>query len=171
MGVETLLAHEAIRQVLYRYCRGVDRGDAGLLEDVYHADAVDVHGAFKGNGHEFATHIVANLDAVDGVAQHHITNVLIDLAADGDSAQVESYFLAFHPYAEGEAERVAYVGGRYLDRFEARDGAWRIAHREVVLDWAKADLSGDDWPAVTNFSRGARRDADPSARYADTHRK
>jgi hypothetical protein len=25
--------------------------------------------------------------------------------------------------------------GRYLDRFEKRDGDWRIADRQVIFDW------------------------------------
>ncbi|MDB5446065.1 MAG: hypothetical protein JWQ97_1382, partial [Phenylobacterium sp.] len=35
MGLEELAAHIEIQQVLYRYCRGVDRGDVALLASVY----------------------------------------------------------------------------------------------------------------------------------------
>ncbi len=27
------------------------------------------------------------------------------------------------------------LGGRYIDRFERRDGEWRIARRVLLLDW------------------------------------
>ncbi len=30
-------------------------------------------------------------------------------------------------------------GGRYVDRFERRDGEWKIAHRTVVHEWDKVE--------------------------------
>lgn len=163
MTVEELLAREQIRDVLYRYCRGVDRGDAELIASVYHADAVDEHGAFRGPGVDFAQFIVGAMDAVSIVGQHHLTNILIQV--DGHSAAAESYFIAMHPHQpEDEAAPVlAVVGGRYLDHFECREGVWKIAHRQVVLDWSQERMSGDDWAAEAQFPGGCRREADPSA--------
>ncbi len=168
LTVDELLAREQIRDVLYRYCRGVDRGDVGLLKSVYHTDALDDHGTFQGSGHDFARYIVENMDGAANGAQHHITNVLIELNLAALSAQVESYFIAFHPYTDASSSRVAFVGGRYLDRFEARAGEWKIADRRVVLDWARDDLSGNEWPAIANFRRGGRREADPSSELLET---
>jgi hypothetical protein len=167
VNLEILGAHIEIRQVLYRYCRGVDRGDEALIRSVYHPDATDDHGAWKGRGVDFAAYIVDSLDKQEGVSQHHITNVLIDL--DGDKASVESYFLAFHPYTPGEdrQEKIAFVGGRYLDRFERRDGEWRISDRKVLLDWTRSDVAGESWPAHDRFERGWRREADASAGLFD----
>lgn len=166
MALAEIAAHIEIRQVLYRYCRGVDRGDRAMLKDVYHPDATDDHGAWQGHGRDFADYIVDSLDGAQGASQHHITNVLIEL--EGEQAAVESYFIAFHPYGdEGDSERLAFVGGRYLDRFERRDGRWRIARRRVVLDWSREALPGDAWAAQTHFASGARRDQDPSADLFD----
>jgi hypothetical protein len=163
MTLDDIAAHIEIRQVLYRYCRGVDRGDQALLRSVYHADATDDHGTWKGRGQDFAAYIVESMDRQSPGSQHHITNVLIEL--DGDAAAVESYFLALHPYrtAEGAPEKTAFVGGRYLDRFERREGAWRIGARQVVLDWTRAELAGDAWPVEAAFAQPGRREADPSA--------
>lgn len=163
MTVDELLAREQIRDVLYRYCRGVDRGDAKLIASVYHADAIDEHGAFRGPGVEFAGYVVQAMDAVSIVGQHHLTNILIEV--DGHRAAAESYFIALHPHQpEGEAAPIlAAVGGRYLDRFECRDGVWKIAHRQVVLDWTQERLSGDAWAAEAHFPGGGRRENDPSA--------
>jgi proline racemase len=38
---------QAIRDVLMRYARGVDRCDLDLLKPAYHEDAYDDHGFFK----------------------------------------------------------------------------------------------------------------------------
>lgn len=162
MTTADIAAHIEIRQVLYGYCRGVDRGDRQMLKDVYHPDALDDHGTWRGKGVDFADYIVDALDSSQGASQHHIANVLIEL--DGDQAAVESYFLAFHPYhADGAHEQLAFVGGRYLDRFEQRGGHWRIARRTVVLDWTRAEVPGPEWSVQQNFARGLRRGEDPSA--------
>ena len=162
MTADEIAAHIEIRQVLYRYCRGVDRGDRAMLKSVYHPDAEDDHGSWRGLGRDFADYIVDALDGADSASQHHITNVLIEL--DGDRAAVESYFLAFHPYrVDGQPERLAFVGGRYLDRFERRDGVWRIAKRRVVLDWTRSEVAGSAWAAEARFALGGRREQDPSA--------
>lgn len=160
MDLNQLIAHEAIRQVLYRYCRGIDRGDPDLVASVYHADARDDHGTFQGSAREFAQVVTAGMDRQTLTAQHHITNVLIDL--HGDSADVESYFLALHPSGEGAGETLAQVGGRYLDRFERRDGEWLIADRQVILDWTRSSLPGEPWETASAFAQGGRREADPS---------
>jgi hypothetical protein len=163
MTLEEISAHIEIRQVLYRYCRGVDRGDEGLLRSVYHPGATDDHGAWKGTGADFAAYIVQSMDRQSPNSQHHITNVLVELK--GYYANVESYFLAMHPYPAGgdSGEKTAFVGGRYLDRFELRDGAWRIADRRVILDWTRSELPGEAWQAEIAFARPGRREDDPSA--------
>lgn len=166
MQIEQLADTIAIQQLLYRYCRGVDRGDRALIASVYHADARDDHGGFKGLGSDFANWIVDAMDQNRMIGQHHITNMLIEV--DGDVAHGESYFLAFHPDAviagEGDVggEGLSFSGGRYLDRFEKRGGAWRIADRRVVFDWSRAPEPPSPWSAATGALHGARRADDIS---------
>lgn len=136
-----------------------------MLMSVYHDGAVDNHGPFKGTAAAFASMLVDSMDASPVVGQHHITNVLIQV--DGDRADVESYYLAWHPVpteVEGEWGR-AMVGGRYLDRFEERDGEWRIVHRDVLMDWSSQPQPANDWTGAASFPPGGRRDADPSASF------
>jgi len=157
MDATAVAAHLEIQQVLYRYCRAVDRGDAALLESVYHPGAIDNHGAFHGTGAEFAAMLVPAMDASPRVGQHHITNILIDL--DGEAAHVESYFLALHPAADGTHIPVT---GRYLDRFERRKGRWAIAERTVVIDWSAQPIPWAPWSANSDYPQGGRRERDPS---------
>jgi len=162
-AVERLTAELEIRRVLARYCRAVDRGDVELLKSVYHPDATDDHGTFQGSGFAFAEALVPAMDGSSIPSQHHVTNVLIEL--DGDRAAVESYVLAFHPVRDraSGAETHALAGGRYLDRFEKRDGEWKIADRRVVIDWTRASLPGEAWSLEDAFARkGGRREKDPS---------
>ena len=163
MDIEALAAELEIRRVLARYCRAVDRGDVELLKSVYHPDATDDHGTFQGSGWDFAEALVPAMDESSLSSQHHLTNVLIEL--DGDRAAVESYVLALHPVRDRASAREvhALAGGRYLDRFEKRNGEWKIADRRVVIDWTRASLPGEAWSLESAFGlRGGRREKDPS---------
>ena len=149
-----LAAEAGIRRALYRYCRGVDRGDADMIASAYHENADENHGAFHGTGREFAEHLVPLMDKAPENSGHHITNVLIDRT--GDEANVESYFIAFHAQDDGGR---AFVTGRYLDRFACRNGAWKIVRREVVID---SDSPATKSMDLSAYPRGGRREADPS---------
>jgi hypothetical protein len=154
--------HE-IHQVLLRYARGVDRGDAAMIASVYHDGAVDPHGPhqFGDPKTELAELAVSRLDALAGVAQHHITNCLIDL--DGDRADVESYVIAYNPTRLPDGSEVlSVIGARWLDRFERRDNRWGLAARNVVIDWSRKDIPGEAWPDARHYPGPGRREADPS---------
>ena len=47
-AVQRMLDKDDIRDAIYRYARGVDRGDLALIRTAYHADAWDEHGDFAG---------------------------------------------------------------------------------------------------------------------------
>ena len=47
-------------------------------------------------------------------------------------ARAWSYFLVVSEIGLDHA-------GRYVDRLECRDGAWRIVHRRVVVEWSSPD--------------------------------
>jgi hypothetical protein len=64
--------------------------------------------------------------------QHYVTNSTIDL--DGDVAHVETYFILAALRHQTREQFVS--GGRYVDRFERRDGRWAIATRVVICEWA-----------------------------------
>ena len=132
LDVQDLLAREAIRDCLYRYCRGIDRADAEMLRSAYWPDGVDDHGLFNGNATEFIDWCVPLLAQVEH-SQHTIGNALIQI--DGDAARVESHYHAYE--RRRRASGVPYemfVGGRYLDRFERRDGVWLFKERLAVVD-------------------------------------
>ncbi|MBU2288248.1 MAG: nuclear transport factor 2 family protein, partial [Gammaproteobacteria bacterium] len=87
MTLQDLLDREAIRECLYRYCRGIDRADEAALRSSYWDDATDCHGAYRGSASGFIEQALAKLRR-GGRRVHQISNVLIDLR--GDHAAVES---------------------------------------------------------------------------------
>lgn len=129
--LQALLDREAIRECLYRYCRGIDRVDEEALRSAYWEDATDCHGAWNGSADGFITQALQRLRQ-GGRRVHQVNNIAIEL--HGNTAAVESSFFALQAPADAPAKRTL-LCGRYLDRFERRIGEWRIAARTVVYDW------------------------------------
>lgn len=160
--LRALLDKDAIRDCLYRYCRGVDRADEAALRGAYWPDAHDSHGAYTGSAEGFIAQALPRLRA-GGRGVHQISNILIEL--HGDVAAVESSFLALQSGAT-KPTLETFLCGRYLDRFERRGGEWRIADRTVVYDWieerTRPELAQDN---ATLFAKrqptGGRAPGDP----------
>lgn len=135
--VQRLEDREAIRDCLSRYSRGIDRLDRELLISAYHPDAIDDHGKFIGSPEEFADWAFAMHSSAHLAHQHSIFNQYVEL--DGDTAHAESYFMFVGVNREGLGPPISMSGGRYIDRLEKRAGAWAIATRLCIRDWAMTD--------------------------------
>jgi SnoaL-like domain len=98
--------------------------------------------------------------------QHHITTV--KFAISGDSAEGEIYTVATHTFSAGDRVVDVVVGGRYLGKYEKRDGAWKFIERTIVTD--SAHVNG---PSMVDLSHPHHRDTlkgspdaeDPSQRF------
>ena len=138
--LEALLDKQEITEVIYRYCRGIDRFDFELVKSCYHDDAMDRHPDYHGGIDGFCK-MVETLGATNTCTHHFIGNILIEL--DGDVAHVESYAVMDHvvdahgPIDGPSPPRSNFKGaGRYIDRFERReDRVWRIAERNLVMSY------------------------------------
>lgn len=148
---------QAIWDCLMRYARGVDRLEDDLIRSAFWADARDSHGQLDGSPDEFIQAWMPTQGNRES-CQHSISNHYADI--DNDVADAETYFQV----ASKDAGRdtLELIGGRYLDRFERRDGQWRIQTRLVVLDWqCFADASRME-RRLAGSHRGARDRTDPS---------
>lgn len=155
--LQAILDKDAIRDVLMRYARGIDRGDFELVRSAFHPDAVEVHGDFEGPSHQWIDQLG---EGRPGAKQHSLGHSLIDLA--GDAADVETYVTAVRMQGpEDGGPRYVLLHGRYLDRFERRDGVWRIARRTAVLDVTWETTSAREWSGAAAFVSGGRYPDDP----------
>jgi hypothetical protein len=166
-ALQQLLDKQAITEVLYRYARGVDRCDRATMATVYWPDAEDDHMVFKGGGQALLDYLY---NAVLHMrTAHRVTNVLIEFES-AVSAHCESYVWAYHNMAVGEGREDVVFGGRYVDRFAKRGEEWRIAKRQVVMDYfqrqpASTDLgvfgalqfTGGHYPADPIYERSSSR--------------
>lgn len=166
----------AIQDVIYRWCRAIDRLDIDLVRACYHPDGEAYHGPTPRSPDELIAWIEERQPSITH-SMHQAANILIEFTGP-DSALVETYMFSNQRFAESAVEyRAALLGeeaaaragfldvqstGRYVDVFERRDGRWAIRKRTVIVegywprvtpDWPRPDPS---WPAL------ARRDAGDS---------
>ena len=144
-------AHEAIRNLLGRYCELMDAGHfAGLAELFAHATLADEHGNVFATGADEMRAMWERqtmLYDVDARAGHdgsprtrHVTaNPVIDVDDSMGVAQVSSSYVVFQGTDDLPLQPI--VTGRYLDTF-TRDGAgtWHFTQRRYAIDHA-GDLS------------------------------
>lgn len=156
--LQELLDKNDIREQLLRFCRGVDRFDPKLIDSVYWPDAYDEHGpAGTLRGADCSEAFISR--AYYKVSQHHLTNILIEL--HGDTAYAESYAMNFLIIERNGRDFTRSLGARYIDRFERRNGEWRIAHRVMVHDWSRLDPVEEAWPpGKADFIQGERNEHD-----------
>jgi hypothetical protein len=128
-----LEAKQEITEIIYKYCRAVDRMDRQLALSVWHQDGTADWGEmYQGSGSGFIDW-VWNAHAEFERHSHQISNILIQV--DGDHAVSESY-VTVALWARPDALRVVeMVGrGRYADRWSRRGGRWAIDHRRYISD-------------------------------------
>jgi hypothetical protein len=186
-----------IFDVAKRYTRGADRHDKELARSAFWPEARISFGTPMGRD----DYIDWEERELAGYAahQHHVTGQTIEV--DGDTAHVESYLIYFlvprdrtadvaGPASLGRAltsEKTRLGSGRYIERWERRNGEWRILVREYVEDLAllgdTVDLCSEgrclaSWDRedpsywrplehITPEQRRARGDANRQSRHPD----
>ena len=125
-----------IHDLAMRYCRACDRADEDLLRTVFHEDAQLEYGTFDGSAPEFVKWVINHIQTGYTHGFHSICNEYVVL--DGDVANGELYALIHNNAITEDGLVDSMLGGRYLDRYERREGEWRIAHRQFVLDWVES---------------------------------
>ena len=137
-AAQAAFAKQDVHDLIMAQARATDRHDRALLASLWHEGAeVDVGGFFTGPAAEYCEFV---LQATSGLKRmyHSVANEWSKV--EGDQAVAESYVIAFTTDAQDMDEL---TGGRYLDRFERRDGAWKFTQRSYVMDWTMRQPSTD----------------------------
>jgi len=157
--LQYLLDRQEILDCIHRCARGMDRHDAELFASAYHPDGYDDHGTFRGPVADWIAYINGTETDEGGHArgflthQHLVTNNVVDI--DGDEAHSEThYFFVGH---KRDVPAIQIAAGRYIDRFERRNGEWKIAARRVVMECITQLPNPMDMSAepLDLFTRGA----------------
>jgi hypothetical protein len=132
---------DEIEALIYEYARRIDDGDfAGIGELFSHGAITTLEGDVLAEGqvgvrqlYETTTRRYPDGDTFS----HHVTTNVV-VRVEGDHATAQSYFTVFQGAAIALQPIVA---GRYEDRFERADGAWRFDRRAMDLRLV-GDVSG-----------------------------
>jgi len=172
---ERLADRAQIQDMMYRWCRAIDRLDLDAVRDVFHPGAIDSHGIYNGEVEGLINWLRDRHQTIT-FSMHSISNMLIEFAGP-DTAIVESYCTATQRYpAEAKAALAQLSGGvegkpgvgidviaicRYVDRFERRKGEWKVAARTVVFDSTMMYEYSPDGPKMgPGWTVGKRRNRD-----------
>ncbi len=159
-----------ITDVIVAYAHAIDRRRWGMMERLFHPDAQFQFGTVLGDWRGFVDQARAIIDPCLAT-QHQLGQ--IQFGFDGDTCHTETYMTAMHTVPAGYPvpevfpnkgkTYSAVVAGRYVDRFEKRDGEWRIAQRTGLYDWREfREVEGVDLSDTPEGAAGYHDERDPS---------
>ena len=135
-GSSALADRQQITDLIYRYCRSVDRLDVPLGHSIWHEDGIADYragaGGYHGDGRGVIDHICEQHRQLVSHS-HQVSNVLIEL--DGDRAGSETYVTASVRLRAGEQLKQITVWGRYVDQWSRRGGRWGLDKRTAIIDF------------------------------------
>lgn len=148
---------QAITDLIYTYCRSVDRLDVLLGHSIWHGDGTADYGEnfYQGPGKGVIDKICASHQGLLAHT-HQIGNILISL--DSDRAGSEAYCTATLRVQRDETIMQMSVWTRYVDRWSFRGGRWGLDHRIAIRDF---DESRTVDP-LSQSDMGSRDRSDPS---------
>lgn len=148
---------QQITDLIYRYCRSMDRIDVELGYSIWHDDAVADYGpdVYQGTGRGFIDH-VCEVHRHTLHHSHQVSNIIIQL--DGDTAASEAYVTGTLRIQRGDKLLQVTAWSRYIDQWSRRNERWGIDKRVAVMDF-------DEIREVTSMgkqSQASRDRNDPS---------
>jgi hypothetical protein len=167
----------AIADVLHRYARSVDRRDWPGVRDCYADDAVDDHGAYRGDADGLVEWMIQRHEHI-ALSMHYVSNVLVEFAGP-DVAVAEAYCvtvqrtparhagqaLAMYGIAQGDgADDTLFesvVRCRFVDTLRRGGGRWRIWRRTVVFESVDCQLVPAESRTGADWAVGSRGPDDP----------
>lgn len=162
-ALEDLVSRDALHRLIMTYCRAADRGDAELMASIFHEDATVVSGVCNGSAAYFAREVTKLIDENLAMCSHSVANTMFDI--DGDRAVGECYVIALNRTKDAQAPFETLTAGRYLDRFERRDGVWKILEHVFVEDFRSTRPAEPAGEKLEGAEYGARGSADPLYRF------
>jgi hypothetical protein len=142
--VQDLQDREAIRDRIMRYGRGIDRNDGQLVADTFWPDALVDHGHSKFSGDTIGDYFGTVSTATTHRQVHYMMNIVIDVNGDLAISETQAWYLA--ETSRNDVDYTINRSVRYIDRWERRNGEWRVFHRTVPETWNKLEAITERFP-------------------------
>jgi len=124
--LRSLTEERAIERALIRLARAMDDRDWATLASIIAADAVGDLGTGRLEGGAAIIDVIRGYLDRCGPSQHLLGNVLVDVT--GEEAVSVAYVHDLH-LSIRKPQTTFHTLGDYHDRWERRDGAWRLVER------------------------------------------
>jgi hypothetical protein len=132
-AIRTLLVKERLHELEMAYCRGVDRRDPDLLRSIFFEDAIEEHGEmYRGPAMDFVDWVFTDFIGKYELTTHYVLNEWYRV--DGARAEGETHRISHHRIRIPEAKETI-AACRTFNRYECRNGIWKVVYRGVVRDW------------------------------------
>jgi len=131
-ALEQLVSKQALSELVAAYSRAADRCDEDALAALFHPGSEIDSGVIRAEARQFAHEFVAWVREHSAGLSHAVCSSWFELR--GDAAVGETYVVALCRFVEKHGGGQALTFGRYLDRFERRDGRWKFSERRFVVD-------------------------------------
>lgn len=127
-AVAHLVAREGINRAFDAYALGMDLRDLDRFLSAWHDDAVFIQDNPKGEfvGHKQLQAWVESVWAGYATTNHLVGNLAIDFKGPGRASAVGGC-VGLLVQSDGSYQP---GGAHYFDRYERRDGVWRISYRK-----------------------------------------
>ena len=131
-------ASEAITKLIYTYAERIDAGDFDGVADVFAHATLTFEGfgdAVTGRDAIAALYARTTRRYEDGTprTKHVMTNVMVDVADDGETASSRSYFTVLQA-VPGQFALQPVIAGRYRHTYARMDDRWEVATMHITID-------------------------------------
>ena len=131
-------ASEAITKLIYTYAERIDAGDFAGVADVFAHATLTFEGfddPVTGRDDIAALYARTTRRYEDGTprTKHVMTNIMVDVADDGETAASRSYFTVLQA-VPGEFALQPVIAGRYRHTYIRLDGHWEVASMHITID-------------------------------------
>jgi ketosteroid isomerase-like protein len=135
-------ADTAIANLIYTYAERMDAGDFAGVADLFARATLTFEGfdnAVSGRDAIEALYLRSTRRYEDGTprTKHVMTNVIVEVADDGETARSRSYFTVLQA-VPGAISLQPVVAGRYRHSYVQAEGQWHVTGMHITID-----LTGD----------------------------
>lgn len=135
--------HEAITRQVYLYGYGMDQQDWEGYRQLFDDEVVVDYSSYSGGEpavvptEQWIARLQSLFPGLDAT-QHSMTNPLVDLADDGDTARCRIYVQAAH-FLNDWPEPEFTIGGYYDHRLRRTSDGWRFREVKLTVWWRRGD--------------------------------
>ena len=144
--LQELVDKAAIRDLMARYARGIDRPDMDLIASSFTLDAHAEYGRWQAQGRDdIVDKLRPSISRTDS-STHFMGDQQFQFS--GDVADVETNAIIYIVYTVEGTQYQSIAGIHYEDKMVRHDGGWQVQNRIVHSDWRRGTRVDTSLPGI-----------------------